>query len=382
MQSKLNNLLFLIESLSGGGAEKVLTTLLQHLDSNKFDVTLCCIVDCGKYVNDVKPYVHYTSILPNPEQIKGIRKLIYQLKYKLIYSWLPLRLVYKWFVPHHADVEIAFVEGFATKLLAHSTNKQAKKIAWVHTDFEKHHWTNVIFKNKQNEEQTYSRYHQIVTVSVTVQKAFIKAFPLVKSLVKIIYNPIDHEDIIKKGKQYEPLPSKSKIRLISIGRLTKVKAYSRLLHIALRLKQSGYAFELWILGDGEEREMLQHYICKKQLEDCVTLWGFQTNPYAFMTQSDLFVCSSISEGYSTAVTEALILGLPVVTTDCSGMNELLQGEKYGIITENSDATLFEGIKQLLDHPEQLSHYKEKVIKRGKEFTLEVLMKPIETLLTR
>lgn len=255
-------------------------------------------------------------------------------------------------------------------------------IAWVHTDFEKHHWTNVIFKNKQNEEQTYSRYHQIVTVSVTVQKAFIKAFPLVKSLVKIIYNPIDHEDIIKKGKQYEPLPSKSKIRLISIGRLTKVKAYSRLLHIALRLKQSGYAFELWILGDGEEREMLQHYICKKQLEDCVTLWGFQTNPYAFMTQSDLFVCSSISEGYSTAVTEALILGLPVVTTDCSGMNELLQGEKYGIITENSEATLFEGIKQLLDHPEQLSHYKEKVIKRGKEFTLEVLMKPIETLLTR
>ena len=357
MQSKLNNLLFLIESLSGGGAEKVLTTLLQHLDSNKFDVTLCCIVDCGKYVNDVKPYVHYTSILPNPEQIKGIRKLIYQLKYKLIYSWLPLRLVYKWFVPHHADVEIAFVEGFATKLLAHSTNKQAKKIAWVHTD-------------------------QIVTVSVTVQKAFIKAFPLVKSLVKIIYNPIDHEDIIKKGKQYEPLPSKSKIRLISIGRLTKVKAYSRLLHIALRLKQSGYAFELWILGDGEEREMLQHYICKKQLEDCVTLWGFQTNPYAFMTQSDLFVCSSISEGYSTAVTEALILGLPVVTSDCSGMNELLQGEKYGIITENSEATLFEGIKQLLDHPEQLSHYKEKVIKRGKEFTLEVLMKPIETLLTR
>ena len=72
------------------------------------------------------------------------------------------------------------MEGFATKLLAHSTNKQAKKIAWVHTDFEKHHWTNVIFKNKQNEEPTYSRYHQIVTVSVTVQKAFIKAFPLVK----------------------------------------------------------------------------------------------------------------------------------------------------------------------------------------------------------
>lgn len=373
-------LLFLIESLSGGGAEKVLTTLLRHLDSNKFDVTLCCIVDCGKYINDVKPYVHYTSLLPNPEQVKGIRKLIYQLKYKLIYSWLPLRMVYRWFVPHHAEVEVAFVEGFATKLLAHSTNQQAKMIAWVHTDLERHHWTNALFIDKYEEEHAYKQYDQIITVSTTVQKSFIQTFPAVKSPVEIIYNPIDSEDIINKGNQKYSLPNKNKTRLISIGRLTKVKAYSRLLHIATRLQKDGYAFELWILGDGEEREMLQHYIQEKQLEKSVTLWGFQTNPYAFMAQSDLFVCSSISEGYSTAVTEALILGLPVVTTACSGMGELLKEGECGIITDNSEDALLAGIKQLLDHPEQLAHYKEKATARGKEFTLEALMKPIETVL--
>lgn len=99
--------------------------------------------------------------------------------------------------------------------------------------------------------------------------------------------------------------------------------------------------------------------------------------------TDLFVCSSISEGYSTAVTEALILGLPVgVTTDCSGMNELLQGEKYGIITENSKRPCLKVLNNYSTIQSNCQHYKEKVIKRGKEFTLEVLMKPIETLLTR
>ena len=375
-------LLFLIESLSGGGAEKVLTTLLRHLDSNKFDVTLCCIVDCGKYINDVKPYVHYTSLLPNPEQVKGIRKLIYQLKYKLIYSWLPLRMVYRWFVPHHAEVEVAFVEGFATKLLAHSTNQQAKMIAWVHIDLKDFHWTKQLYKSQSEENEVYRQYHDIVCVSQTAEASFRHLFTNQQAHIQTLYNPIDSQSIIEQSQQLLQLPKPKAVRLATIGRLTKQKAYSRLLHIATRLQKDGYVFELWIVGDGEEREMLQHYIQEKQLEKSVTLWGFQTNPYAFMAQSDLFVCSSISEGYSTAVTEALILGLPAVTTACSGMGELLKEGECGIITENSEDALLAGIKQLLDHPEQLAHYKEKATARGKEFTLEALMKPIEDLLQK
>ena len=78
--------LILIESLSGGGAEKVLSTLLQHLDYSKFEVTLCCITNIGKYIEEVKPYVHYTYILPNPSSLRGWKKFIYKLKYKFIYN--------------------------------------------------------------------------------------------------------------------------------------------------------------------------------------------------------------------------------------------------------------------------------------------------------
>lgn len=75
--------------------------------------------------------------------------------------------------------------------------------------------------------------------------------------------------------------------------------------------------------------------------------GFQNNPYAFLKKADLFICSSISEGYSTAVTEAVILGLPVLTTDCAGMNEILDDGKYGMIVPNSEQALEDGLRKIL-----------------------------------
>ena len=377
-------ILFLIESLSGGGAEKVLSTLLQHLDYSKLEVTICCITDIGKYVEEVKPYVNYTSILPNPSDLKGWKKFFYKLQYKSIYNWLPLKWVYQWFIPHHADIEIAFVEGFATKLLAHSTNKKAKKIAWIHIDLEQFHWTQSIFQDIKEEENVYQKYNQLITVSETAKIGFQRKFKNVSTPIKTLYNPIHCQEIIDKSKLIIPLPPKKKesVRLVSIGRFTKQKAYIRLLNIINQLNTLKYPIELWLLGDGEQRNQIEAYIKENHLENIVTLWGFQNNPYPYLAQCDLFVCSSISEGYSTAVTEALILGIPVITTDCSGMDELLKCGECGIITENSDEALYKGLKELLDNPSQLKYYKEKAIKRGKDFSLEKLMKPIEKLLKK
>ena len=95
----------------------------------------------------------------------------------------------------------------------------------------------------------------------------------------------------------------------------------------------------------------------------------------------MFVCSSLSEGYSTAVTEALILGLPVITTNCSGMHELLKDGECGIITENSEEALYLGLKELLNNPYQLKVLKVKSEERGQEFSLHNLVSSIENLLS-
>lgn len=370
--------LFVIESLSGGGAEKVLTVLLKHIDKTRFDVTLCTVVEIGVYMDEVKKYVSCTSILGNPNRKTFLGKIWYRFKYKCVYNWLPLRWVYRLFIPQGNDVEVAFVEGFATKLMAASSNRQAKKLAWVHTDLINNHWIESIYQNITEERLSYQKYDQIIGVSKQVTNSVQKLYHL-KNVITC-YNPIESDVILKWAGENLSLPSKKEsLRLVSVGRFVPQKAFDRLLRVVNRLYKEGFSLELWLLGDGEQRPLLEQYIRDKNLEAIVTLWGFQTNPYPYLQQSDLFVCSSVSEGYSTAVTEALIIGLPVVTTACSGMDELLDNGTYGIITTNDEGALYEGVKRCFTQSDLLNTYKEQAIQYKNRVTLKQQMSHIEEL---
>ena len=100
-----------------------------------------------------------------------------------------------------------------------------------------------------------------------------------------------------------------------------------------------------------------------------------------MKKADLFVCSSIAEGFSTVVSEAIILDIPIVTTNCSGMKEMLgDNNEYGIVTENNEEALYNGIKKILDDKELYNQYKEKVKLRKSMFDLKNIINEIEKLL--
>lgn len=375
-------ILFLIESLSGGGAEKILTIILNNINTNKFDVTLCCIVNTGQFLNDIPNNVTYQYIIPNPKETNSLwSKLKYTLKYKLVYSWLPLNWVYKLWVPKGNDIEIAFVEGFSTKLLSKSSSK-SKKIAWLHTDFGYNHWTPIVFKNNRQEEVTYSKFNNVVCVSHVVKDNLLKIYPSLNNVI-VKYNPINDILIrdmstISSGIECRNVES---LKLISVGRLAPQKGYDRLLPIIKRLYDNGHNISLTILGEGSERNKLEEYIAKNNLENIVSLPGFTPNPYSIIKEHDLFVCSSRAEGYSTAVTEALILGLPVITTDCSGMRELLgENNEYGVVVQNDEESLYNGIKKFLENKSYLEFYTTKAIERGKKFSLTSLMNEIEDIL--
>lgn len=376
-----SKVLFLIESLSGGGAEKVLSTLVRHIDKQKFDITVCTVVDTGKYVDEVKEYVNYTSIIPNPDKCKTWwQKLKYRLKYKLVYSLLPLSIVYRLFIPKGNDVEVAFIEGFATKLLSKASSK-SKKIAWVHTDLvNNHQQIEFLYKSKKEEQNCYNKFDQIIGVSNTVCDSMRTLYGSNLN-VKTIYNPIDAQDIINKSRLPKNVPPKKEgvVRICSIGRFVPQKAFDRLLRITHKLKTEGHNVELWLLGDGSLRSDYEKYIEDNNLNDIVTLWGFQSNPYAYLAQCDLFVCSSIAEGYSTAVTEALILSIPIITTDCSGMKELLgQNNEFGIITENNEDKLYTEIKNTLDSPNNINCRTHNIANNN--LFIEAYLIPIESIL--
>ena len=119
---------------------------------------------------------------------------------------------------------------------------------------------------------------------------------------------------------------------------------------------------------------LIHILDEYGLHDTFILAGFKNNPYKYINKCDIYVCSSRREGFSTAVTEALILGKPVVSTNCSGAYELLgYNNEYGIVVENSTKGIYDGLKLLLKDPLLVEKYRKKAIIRGKKFTKQVVI---------
>ena len=167
----------------------------------------------------------------------------------------------------------------------------------------------------------------------------------------------------------------------SVGKLMATKGFDRLLSAHRRLLDERYPHRVCVLGIGEERRKLERAIRAYGVEDSFLLLGYRDNPYPYVSRSDVYVCPSRREGFSTAVTEALILGVPVVSTDCSGARELLGVDnEYGIVVENSGEGVYRGMKQMLADPALRAHYAAQAALRGSRFSPEETVRAVEEML--
>jgi glycosyltransferase involved in cell wall biosynthesis len=366
----LKKILLIIPNLGGGGAEKVLITLLNRLDLSKYKITLLLIFQEGIYLKDVPQNVNikYLFHVKNPLLIKFVYKL---------FRYISPRLIYKFFIKEQYNVEIAFLEGIATKLVSGSTNPKSQKIAWVHTDLNNNHLTRHYYKDTKNELEHYKKFNKIVCVSNDAKNGFIKLFNYNPD-IEVIYNPIDSKDIVKKANEekiyYEDFT------VCSIGRLVEVKGMDRLLRVHAKLIQEGVYHKLNIIGSGPLELELKALCEGLDIKDTVYFQGFQTNPYKFLAASNIFVSSSLMEGFSLVVAEALILGKPVLSTKTSGPSEILANGKYGKLVENSEDGLYKGLKELILNPELCNHFSEMATVRKDFFDLSLILGKIENML--
>ena len=125
---------------------------------------------------------------------------------------------------------------------------------------------------------------------------------------------------------------------------------------------------------------VEKFLKKYNLQDSFTFLGFKDNPYKYISKCDMYICSSRREGFSTAVTEALILGLPTVSTNCSGAEELLgKNNEYGIVVENSEIGIYKGLKKMLDNPILMEYYRKMAFERGKKFSKKETLQRTEEM---
>ncbi len=366
----MKKILFLIHDLGQGGAEKVLVNLVNNMDRTKFDISVTVLFGGGVNEQFLKPDIHFHSVFP--KEVPGNSKLM---------KLLTPKQLHKLCVKEHYDIEVSYLEGPSARVISGCQDENTKLVSWIHCTMHSKKDIAGSFRSYREAAACYLRFDRNVFVSSEIMNAFQEHCPL--SSAEVLYNTNASEKIIRMAD--EPIESgfyrDGEITIIGIGKIVEVKGFDRLARVHMRLRDNGYPLHIYILGQGNQKEEIVAYLEQHQLTDSFTFLGYQTNPYKYMKNSDIFVCSSHSEGFSTAATEALIVGTPVVTTLVSGMKEMLgENNEYGVITANNEDALYEGIKQLLDDPAVLLHYKAQAIERGKSFSTEATVKAVEEML--
>ena len=289
---------------------------------------------------------------------KGLAKILEVLPSQILH-WMIFRGTY--------DIEVGFQYGVSIKALSDIPKKGVIRYAWIHG---------------YDEKLKYLKYYQKVDKVICVSKC--NSERLYKESNKTVisdycYNLIDDNKIRQLGaRAVEEEPNRNRVTFVTVGRLSPEKGYGRLLECVARLKDD-YSLGLWIIGDGPERDELIKEANLLNINDNVVFLGAKENPHEYTSKADVFVCSSFSEGYSTACTEAIILGIPVITTNVSGAEEIIEQANAGLITEIDTDSLLAGMKHILDNPSIINDWKKILEKTKYNFSLETRKRKIDSL---
>ena len=240
------------------------------------------------------------------------------------------------------DAVISFEETFNNYLLADKIIAK-KKIGFIHPDYEETHFSRLI------DRPFLKKLDKICLVSDANYKSFCKAFPILKKKARSIVNLLDTDLIDKKMKNIpDDLFAKSNFDITTVCRFENAhKALDRAVLLAERLKNDGYNFKWYFVGNGEYFETMKQSIVDKNLQNYVFLYGNKSNPYPYIKNSDLFVLQSHYEGYPMCVLEAIYLKVPVLVSNFKSAFEIVKNDRYGIVAENNFDAIYEKLVDLI-----------------------------------
>ena len=357
------------------GVSRALVNFANAMADSGYDVTIKIETNNFELKNLLSSKVKVSLFFNEPKffglRIKGFLKVYHMIMRFL--GKLPAFVLHKMIVKNKYDVEISFNRGMSAKIISGSRNKYSKKYIWVHSDYMKCLNPIAGFKTQQEATRAYLKYDKIICVSEQSKVAFMQKYDIHSNVI-VCNNIFDENQIKLHAYQHSEMILK-KPMIVAIGRLSKEKAYDLLLRTCKKLNDRGCIYDLYILGDGEEKEKLLELKDTLELSN-VHFVGLKLNPYTYLNNADIYVSSSIYEGLSTTTIEAMILGIPIIVTDCTGMRDILCDGKYGIITDIDSESLYSGISKLLHDDELRRKYADLSRKRGEYYYKDITVKRI------
>lgn len=388
----MRKILFVIDSLTCGGAEKSLITLLNSLDYSKFDVDLMLFKRGGTFESMIPSQVKIIDAPFYFEQLQNRRKarmidVYYRLKTSLLLrcnlflgeKYHSEQIVYKSINKNiennkqNYDCAIAYSQGMPTYYVAKHVNAE-RKIGWINCNY-------VATKyNKKLDQMFYKEMKFVVVVSNYIKES-LHDYPFYNKL-NVINDIVDPNMICRlsnNDSDYTNDMEFSGIKILTVARLEKIKGYDLLLKSASLLKEQGIKFKWYIIGEGNLRNEIETYCAENELENFVTLLGQKNNPYPYMKRCDIYVQTSRNEGLGLTVIEAGILEKLIVCTNFSTASSLIEDGKDGLLCEISPSDIASKIEKIITDKKIRGQIEENIKRKCKFDTTNEIQKVYKLL---
>lgn len=388
-------ILFVIDSLNCGGAEKSLISLLSLLDYSKYEVDLQLSKIEGMFLELLPKEV---NVLPELDFYNfcelSILNQIKTFNYHYIASKIKLFIMSRlnnnklhgaqifWkncknsfgVLDCRYDIAIAYNQGFPTYFVADKV-KAIKKIAWVNTDYVKAGYKADI------DEKYYDKFDNIVAVSEEAKIILENTFPKFKNKLLVIKD-INNAELIKKMANEKEVFKESDdiiIKIATVGRLVKLKGYDLAIEAATLLDKNKIRFKWYVIGEGPERYIIEKMIKERGLAEKFILLGQKSNPYPYMKCCDIYVQTSRFEGFGLTIAEAKILNKLIITTNFDAVHNQIVDGKNGVIVDMKGQAISKAIIDFIQN-KYLKNYilnQLKSEKKGNEEEINKFYKLIE-----
>ncbi len=366
-------LLFVIDNMKIGGLQKNVRNLLNELN-DKFDITLCIFNASGDYfeqlpknVKIIKPDAAYQTLgYSNAEAMKHwpifIRRTFYYVIMKLFGNGTMYRCMlkrqknlgtYDYAVAGmQSAVAGVFFSGCNELILEKVAARQ--KIAYIGCDY--------VLSGIDNEynRSVYRRMDKVLVPNRSNYNNFVSVFPEMKDKTFVVNNFCDYNQVKQKAEEDTVLYDSTKTNIITVARISPEKGVDRAIEVCKALKDEGYDFTYHVVGGGGNSEELRNRVNEFGLSDTVFLHGYDSNPYKYIKNADLFLLPSRHEAAGLVIDEARSLGVPVLSTRTVAAEETLGMHDCGWVCENSEEGIYKGLKDLLCNPDKIKQKSEQL----------------------
>ena len=381
--SKKKKVAILLPWLKMGGTNKIALHLMKEL-AQHCDVTLILSQHTGELLEQLPDNIHLII-----DQMEDFRKMVKEdckhlrlralVRDVLYYGRIKLKRDsvdnYRYVVQRNRficdtefDCAISYHGQSPERLLNLLYRIHAKKkIAWIHGEF------NNSTEHYRRMERYYQQLDGMFFVSNPTMESCLSKMDLDRSKCAVYYNPIDKREILEKATlPFVPVWNSECVNLLTVGRISSEKGQNMIPAITRNLLDDGHNVRWYLVGDGDARPVVEAQIRKYNVADQVILLGTQTNPYCYMNACHIYVQPSYTEGYSTTICEAGILGKAIIGTKPSGgiRDQITDGED-GLIVDATVEDLTEGIRYLVQNKNVREQFEQNIQKKNFEGSGEI-----------